>query len=217
MRPPFPGGARTRLLLESGLPASIVHSLRSRKPISLDPMLTELVPLLAAAGGAISTEGMAKPGEFKGVNQKDVTDIRSMARLNLIFDTNVRQAYGFGQWKQGMTALSRCPNVTVKLGGVMIRLAAYDYGKSLRPATSEELARIWGPYVLTCIELFGPQRCMVESNFPVDKMGIGYAALFNALKRITTGLAADEKKFVFSGTADRVYRLGLTEGQKVCP
>lgn len=48
-------------------------------------------------------EGMARHNEFKGVDQKDVTDIRSLARLRLIFDTNVRQAYGFGQWKQGMT------------------------------------------------------------------------------------------------------------------
>lgn len=49
------------------------------------------------------TEGMAKHHEFKDVDQKDITDIRSLARLRLIFDTNVRQAYGFGQWKQGMT------------------------------------------------------------------------------------------------------------------
>lgn len=49
------------------------------------------------------TEGMADVSEFKDVNQKDITDIRSLSRLRLIFDTNVRQAYGFGQWKQGMT------------------------------------------------------------------------------------------------------------------
>jgi len=47
-------------------------------------------------------EGMAKPEDLAGVNQKDVQDIRSLARLNLIFDTTVRSAYGFGQWKQGM-------------------------------------------------------------------------------------------------------------------
>lgn len=47
-------------------------------------------------------EGMAKEEEMPKVNQKDVTDIRSMGRLRLIFDTNVRQSYGFGQWKQGM-------------------------------------------------------------------------------------------------------------------
>jgi predicted TIM-barrel fold metal-dependent hydrolase len=111
-----------------------------------------------------------------------------------------------------MTALARCPNVTVKLGGVMMRVASYDYGKSARPATSEELARMWSPYVLTCIDLFGPRRCMVESNFPVEKMGIGYAALFNALKRIAADLTAEEKSLVFSGTADRIYGLGLIEG-----
>lgn len=48
-------------------------------------------------------EGIAKSEEFKNVNQNDVRDLRSMARLRLIFDTNTRQAYGFGRWKQGMT------------------------------------------------------------------------------------------------------------------
>jgi hypothetical protein len=48
-------------------------------------------------------EGMADFSEFKDVDQKDIEDIRSLARLRLIFDTNVRQAYGYGQWKQGMT------------------------------------------------------------------------------------------------------------------
>jgi len=47
-------------------------------------------------------EGMAKPSEFKDVNQKDVEDIRSLSRLNLIFDTTVRQSYGYGHWRQGM-------------------------------------------------------------------------------------------------------------------
>ena len=48
---------------------------------------------------------------------------------------------------------------------------------------------------------------MVESNFPVEKMGIGYAALFNALKRLASGASTDEKAAIFSGTARRVYRL----------
>jgi predicted TIM-barrel fold metal-dependent hydrolase len=51
---------------------------------------------------------------------------------------------------------------------------------------------------------------MVESNYPVDKMGIGPAALWNAFKCMTAGASADEKKAIFSGTANRVYRLGLT-------
>ena len=70
-----------------------------------------------------------------------------------------------------------------------------------------ELAGCWRPYIETCIELFGADRCMFESNFPVEKMGIGWAALWNAFKRIAAGASADEKLALFSGTARRIYRL----------
>ena len=115
----------------------------------------------------------------------------------------------FRDWKAGMTELAKCQNVSVKVGGVMMRLAAFDYGKSKAPISSEELAKLWVPYVLTCIELFGPGRCMVESNFPVEKMGIGYAGLWNAFKRMLAGLSGSEQKLVFSETAAKVYRLSL--------
>jgi len=117
----------------------------------------------------------------------------------------------FVSWKASMQELASCPNVSVKLGGVMMRLAAYDYMKASAPSSSSELAGYWGPYVSTCIELFGPNRCMVESNFPVEKMGIGYAGLWNALKRIVAGCSGDEKSNIFSATANRVYRLGLAQ------
>jgi L-fuconolactonase len=113
----------------------------------------------------------------------------------------------FAAWKAGVTALATCENVVMKLGGVMMRLAAFDYPTQPAPPSSAELAGLWRPYVETCIELFGPSRCMFESNFPVDKMGIGWAALWNALKRIAAGASADEKRAMFSGTARRIYRL----------
>jgi len=116
----------------------------------------------------------------------------------------------FRTWRAGINELAKCQNVSVKLGGVMMRLAAYDYGKEPKPPSSEKLAELWGPYVMTCIELFGPDRCMVESNFPVEKMGISYASLWNALKRITAGASPSEKLAIFSGSANRVYRLGLS-------
>ena len=81
----------------------------------------------------------------------------------------------------------------MKLGGMMMRLAAFDYMAMDAPPTSENLANAWRPYVETCVELFGADRCMVESNFPVEKMGIGYAGLFNALKRLTAAASPDEK------------------------
>ena len=61
------------------------------------------------------------------------------------------------------------------------------------PIGYEELAQAWRPYVETTIEAFGADRCMMESNFPVDKMGIGWAALWNALKRIAAGASRAEK------------------------
>jgi predicted TIM-barrel fold metal-dependent hydrolase len=95
----------------------------------------------------------------------------------------------------------------MKLGGMMMRLAAYDYGARPVPASSTELADHWRPYLETCIERFGATRCMFESNFPVDKMGTGYAALWNAFKRVAARASADEKLALFSGTARKAYRL----------
>ena len=113
----------------------------------------------------------------------------------------------FAAWKSAMTELATCPNVVVKLGGMMRRLAAFDYGTAPAPPSSEELASHWRPYMTTCIELFGADRCMFESNFPVEKIGTGYAVLWNTFKRIAAAASAEEKLALFSGTARRVYRL----------
>ena len=113
----------------------------------------------------------------------------------------------FIDWKRSVIELAKCPNVTIKLGGMMMRLAAYDYLTIDAPPSSEQLAAHWRPYIETCIELFGAGRCIAESNFPVEKMGIGFAALFNALKRLTGGCSGEEKAAIFAGTARRVYRL----------
>jgi predicted TIM-barrel fold metal-dependent hydrolase len=113
----------------------------------------------------------------------------------------------FRGWKAHIVELAKCQNVTMTLGGMMMRLAAYDYGALPAPPSSAELADFWRPYIETCIEQFGARRCMFESNFPVEKMGIGYAALWNAFKRITAKASADEKEAMYSGTARRVYRL----------
>lgn len=113
----------------------------------------------------------------------------------------------FADWRRSAAELAKCQNVTMKLGGMMMRLAACDYMALDAPPSSEQLAAHWRTYVETSIELFGAGRCMAESNFPVEKMGIGFAALFNALKRLASGASADEKAAMFAGTARRVYRL----------
>jgi len=113
----------------------------------------------------------------------------------------------FAAWKPRIVELAACENVSMKLGGMLMRLAAFDYGALPVPPTSAELADYWRPYIETCIEQFGARRCLFESNYPVEKMGIGYAALWNAFKRLTAGASKDEKLAMYSGTARRVYRL----------
>ena len=100
-----------------------------------------------------------------------------------------------------------CPNVSVKFGGMLNRGATLNFRELPVPPNSEAWAAAWRPYVEPCIELFGADRCNFESNFPVDKMGTGYAAIWNAFKRITAGASSREKQALFSATARRVYRL----------
>ena len=68
-----------------------------------------------------------------------------------------------------------------------------------------------GPEVVfdACVELFGAERCMLESNFPVDGPAGSYRRFWNAFKRLAAGASVSEKTALFSGTANRVYRLGL--------
>src|SRR5580692_7466876 len=91
-------------------------------------------------------------------------------------------------WRSSMAELARCPNVSVKLGGMLNRGAALNFRELPAPPNSAAWAAAWRPYVEPCIALFGADRCNFESNFPVDKMGTGYATLWNAFKRITTVL-----------------------------
>lgn len=115
----------------------------------------------------------------------------------------------FSEWRRSMAALAALPNVLVKLGGLAMEVSGKQWPMRDLPPTSQELAEDWRPQIETCIELFGVDRCMYESNFPVDKGMCGYAALWNAFKRLSAGASADEKTALFSGTAARVYRLSV--------
>ena len=113
----------------------------------------------------------------------------------------------FQDWSVRIRELAQCPNVHVKLGGLGMRMFGFAVHTQELPPSSEELAALWRPYIETCIAAFGPQRAMFESNFPVDKGSCGYAALWNAFKRIAAGCSAAEKQALFAGTARRFYRL----------
>jgi len=117
----------------------------------------------------------------------------------------------FADWAHSIRELARCENVGVKLGGLGMRINGFDFEKKDSPPTSEFLASTWRPYIETCIEAFGPDRCMFESNFPVDKGEYGYGTVWNAFKRVTRGMSAADRQKLFSATAARVYALALPD------
>jgi predicted TIM-barrel fold metal-dependent hydrolase len=115
----------------------------------------------------------------------------------------------FASWKASIREIAKCPNVVVKLGGLAMRLLGYDFHERAMPPSSEEAAVAWRPYIETCIEAFGPERGMFESNFPPDKGQCSYQVIFNAFKRIAAQYSEAEKTALFSKTATDFYKLGL--------
>jgi L-fuconolactonase len=113
----------------------------------------------------------------------------------------------FDVWAANIRELAKSPKVTVKLGGLGMPFPGFPGLDGKARPTSQALADLWRPYIETCIAAFGADRCMFESNFPVDRWGCDYATLWNAFKRIATGASETEKAELFAGTAKRFYRV----------
>ena len=111
------------------------------------------------------------------------------------------------KWKADIAEIAKCPNVHAKLGGVNMKMNGYGWDKRPTPPTSQELVDETRVFYDHCIEQFGPDRCLFESNFPVDKVTCSYHVLWNAFKRIASGASAAEKAALFHDTAARVYRV----------
>ena len=112
-------------------------------------------------------------------------------------------------WRNGIAAVAECPNVYMKLGGIGMPRTGFDWHDRNKPIGSEELAESMAPLMNYCIERFGPDRCMFESNFPVDKVSFSYHVMYNAFKRLSQGYTAAERAAMFHDTATRVYRIDV--------
>ena len=110
-------------------------------------------------------------------------------------------------WRSGIAAVAQYPNVYVKLGGIGMPRTGFDWHTRTKPIGSEELAESMAPFMTYCIEQFGPDRSMFESNFPVDKVAYSYNVMYNAFKRLSQGYSAAERAALFHDTAARVYRI----------
>ncbi len=203
-----------------------------RHSASYDPDSNVLGPLVRSGAGLLTgnafREGFAQLGKY-GLSfdawllEPQLPDLVELARefpnTQIILDHvgtplgiasyQGRRAERFPLWRDNMANLAALPNVAVKLGGLSMAFCNFPSFLQSPPASSLQLAGEWKPYIETCIELFGVARCMFESNFPVDMGSCTYPVLWNAFKVLAQHYSADEKNALFSGTAQRLYRLKI--------
>ena len=113
----------------------------------------------------------------------------------------------FPQWRANMAELARCENVHLKLGGLAMPDNGFGWHEAARPPDSDEFVAAQKRWYLHAIDCFGPKRCMFESNFPVDRLSIGYQVLWNGFKKMVADFNEAEKQALFHDTAARVYSI----------
>ena len=113
----------------------------------------------------------------------------------------------YAHLNDSIAAVAACPNIVAKLGGLAMPDNGFPWAEGDGHASAFELAEAQRGYYLNAIDCFGTDRCMFESNFPVDRISISYCSLFNAFKLMTADFSETDKQALFCGTARRIYRL----------
>lgn len=153
------------------------------------------------------------------VLEPQISDVTSLARAfpdqKIVLDhcgtpLNIASYRGtlhanFDRWRHAIHELATCENVSVKLGGLAMAFCGLPEDGPAAGHGSEHLAALWRPYIETCIDAFGTNRAMFESNYPVDRWGASYPVLWNAFKRITAHHSESEKAALYAGNAARFY------------
>jgi len=100
---------------------------------------------------------------------------------------------GLSKWRRRLEVLAENPNVSCKISG----LGMFDHDWSVNSIR---------PIVETCLDVFGVDRCMFGSNFPVDKLHASYTEVWSAYEQLTSSLGADERAGLFIENARAFYR-----------
>ncbi len=111
-------------------------------------------------------------------------------------------------WHENLAEVASQENVVLKIGGWGFPWFVPE-AVAAQLGDSDRIAHCWRPEVLYAIDVFGPDRCMLESNFPIDGRLCDYVTLWNALKKLTGDLAEHQRASLFVGTASRVYGIEL--------
>ena len=159
----------------------------------------------------------ASPNRFRGIRHSVTWDPHPEVENTAAHNMEAQLASeGFragarvlATWRSGIAAVADCPNVNMKLGGIGMPRTGFDWHTRSVPIGSVELAASMAPFMTYCIDQFGPDRCMFESNFPVDKVSYSYNVMYNAFKRLSKGYSAAERAAMFHDTAARVYRIDV--------
>lgn len=116
----------------------------------------------------------------------------------------------YAAWAKAVKELGQYHNVYMKVGGLGMWTTGLPSAGQWPPAPSTQIAQEQRPYVEVCLQAFGVERCMFESNYPVEA-GVGsYHTVWNVFKRIASGYSASEKTALFSASAAKAYRLTIT-------
>jgi predicted TIM-barrel fold metal-dependent hydrolase len=113
----------------------------------------------------------------------------------------------YTEWRPALAELAKCQNVVAKLGGINMEINGFGWHERPRPPSSRELSEATRHYYEFTIEQFGVNRCLFESNFPVDKASCSYTVLWNSFKLLAASYSPTERAQLFHDTAARVYRL----------
>ncbi|WP_211907424.1 amidohydrolase family protein [Pikeienuella piscinae] len=156
-------------------------------------------PVWRRMAGRLAARGLSFDAQ---VYHHQMADLFELARLNpdlvIVLDhigmPAERDAENIAAWREGIARLSDAPNINVKLSG---------FGMVDLHWTEESIR----PFVLHCIDRFGPERAMFGSNFPVDRLMSDYRRLWRAYDTLTADFSDDERRMMFSETAERVYRV----------
>jgi predicted TIM-barrel fold metal-dependent hydrolase len=179
-------------------------------------------PAVRAAGRLLARHGLVFDATVFSRQLPELVEFaRALPELTVVLD-HFGMPLGVGRhaprteetwahWRRDLVDLAGCPNVVVKIGGFGIPTIALPLPVTARPATAPGIVELWQATVDWLIDAFGPDRCMFESNFPVDRAVCSYRELWNAFKLLSRGLSPAERDAVLRRTAERTYDLAPLE------
>lgn len=135
-----------------------------------------------------------RPDQMREAAQRIAGYPNTQVALNHLGNFKDRSLSGWHIWRDGMRDLAKLPNVHLKLSG----LAMYDHHPTVESMR---------PYIYDGLELFGTERCMFASNFPVDKHALGYADLWHLFAETVSDFTSTENDALFRSNAEAFYRL----------